>query len=994
MYGKLYIAAIFTLLLSVATVQAERNDHLARAKELYMARRWSDARFELLKAKDEITHSNTFKHEEINMYLALCSVGLEEESAVSRLNDFMSRYPNSIYSNQVSFNKGLLLSTSQDYESAHLEFSKVNYSKLSHAERDDYDIRMGYISFLKGDYNSATKHFGRIPIDSQYFEHALYYKSYIDYINGALDSAKDGFTRLTLSNTYSALAPFYLLQIEFKQGNYQYVISSGEALMKDSSVSRQADIARTVAEAYFRVDGFEGAIKYMAIYEGLGAKMSREDSYILGFSLYRITRYKVAIEQLKRASGADDELTQNASYHLADCYLRLGNKRGAMQAFAMASNDKYNPEIAEDALFNYGKLQFELGGGVFNEAINVLTRYVNKYPKSSRTPDAKKILVAAYYNSESYDAAYKAIKEVRNPDAEIRSALQKIAYFRALEAMNRGEYATAKQNFKESESVAISPKYSALSRFWQGEINYFEGNYNTALRDFNTYLSRAPKGEQTYIDAHYSTAYTLLKSGNDTAAKSYFERYLSMNPTNATLRGDAHNRVGDILYARRQFTEASKSYQKGARSQNSGGDYAKYQLSMVDGIQGFTNRKIAGLKAIIDSNRGEYVDNAQYELGRTYMTLERYNEAKQSLEQFILKYPSSPNHAQALSDLGLIHLNLGDRSGAVSYYDKAIKYAPQSKVSKDALQGIREIYVTDGDAKGYFDYAAKMGFDSDLGAVAKDSLSFASAQRLYLQNTTPRATTALDAYVKEYPQGYYLSDALFLLSDCHIKNGDNKKAIESLTKLSDMSYNQYTQRVLENLSQLTHKAGEYDQAARAYRRLYDVTKSSSQRAKAMNGYATCVIETKDREGILTMADDVLSKKDAGEEATTKAKYAKATILRENGQWTEAVKLYQDLASEPTTAIGAESRYHLISNAHRAGDIEQAEKMIFELSDTGTSHSYWLAKAFITLGDIYVVRGDIFQARATYQSIVDGYTPHDDGVVEEAKSRIENLRDDE
>jgi hypothetical protein len=32
----------------------------------------------------------------------------------------------------------------------------------------------------------------------------------------------------------------------------------------------------------------------------------------------------------------------------------------------------------------------------------------------------------------------------------------------------------------------------------------------------------------------------------------------------------------------------------------------------------------------------------------------------------------------------------------------------------------------------------------------------------------------------------------------------------------------------------------------------------------------------------------------------------------------------------------------------------------------------------------------FQARATYQSIVDGYSPKDDGVVAEAKERISKL----
>ena len=36
------------------------------------------------------------------------------------------------------------------------------------------------------------------------------------------------------------------------------------------------------------------------------------------------------------------------------------------------------------------------------------------------------------------------------------------------------------------------------------------------------------------------------------------------------------------------------------------------------------------------------------------------------------------------------------------------------------------------------------------------------------------------------------------------------------------------------------------------------------------------------------------------------------------------------------------------------------------------------------------RGDAFQARATYQSVADGYSPADDGIVEEAKSKIAKM----
>jgi hypothetical protein len=52
--------------------------------------------------------------------------------------------------------------------------------------------------------------------------------------------------------------------------------------------------------------------------------------------------------------------------------------------------------------------------------------------------------------------------------------------------------------------------------------------------------------------------------------------------------------------------------------------------------------------------------------------------------------------------------------------------------------------------------------------------------------------------------------------------------------------------------------------------------------------------------------------------------------------------------------------------------------------------YWHAKIFILLGDTFAKIDNTFQARATYQSIVDGYSPKDDGIVAEAKERISKL----
>ena len=157
----------------------------------------------------------------------------------------------------------------------------------------------------------------------------------------------------------------------------------------------------------------------------------------------------------------------------------------------------------------------------------------------------------------------------------------------------------------------------------------------------------------------------------------------------------------------------------------------------------------------------------------------------------------------------------------------------------------------------------------------------------------------------------------------------------------------------------------------------------------MTGYARATVAGGDAAKIAAMAADVAACKDAGTVAVRESKYALATQLREQGDAAAAGKLYRELAGEVRTKEGSEAAYRLIETTFAGGDMDRTEKEVFAFSDR-EPQPYWLAKAYLLLGDVYVRKGDTFQARATWQSVADGYSPDDDGIVEEARARIAKL----
>ncbi len=990
---KTLILALLMLALSGFEVSAQSGaveQQLRRSISLYDFGHLIEARTELLSLKEKLSPVwDRLALEKVDYYLALCDSELKIKDSEGRLKRFIAEYQGSSFANDVQLALASYYCAEGD-ERSEEELQKVVYKSLTPQQKDRYDLRMGYMAFSKNDYPTAEQYFSRISIEGDYGDHATYYKSYMAYARSEYDVARNGFNALLKSPLYRDLMPFYLMQIDFKSGDYRAVVSKGDELINHTTSEQATEIRRMMAESWFQLDDYAKAVKYMNDYKSAAGEMGRVENYIMGYSLYRQTLYTEALPYLRAACGADDMLTQNASYHLADCYLRAGDKENAARSFAMASSGQFDPAIAEDALFNYGKLQYELGGGVFNEAINVLTRYVNMYPKSERVAEARTLLVAAYYNSRNYAAAYDAIKSLKDPDNESLLALQKIAYFNGLEYYNAGELEDAEASLSESLHAASNAKYNALATFWLGEIAHAKGNSRVALQRYRQFLNIAPKSGREYALAQYNMGYCYFNDKELEAAGEAFEKFLKLYPTRDSYRADAMCRLADVYYSDRNFVDAVTYYDKAIELNTAERYYAEYQKAVTLGVQNKPTEKIAALKRIVQSDRGDYVDAATYELGRTFIAEEKYRDGVQILEQFVGQYPNSKYYSQALSDLGLAYMNLGDKQKALAFYDRVVKSAPQSAQSKSALQGIKEIYVAEGNADGYFDYAQNIGLESNVSQMTRDSMAYISAQKLYLENKMEAATASLSSYLKNYPQGYYRNDALFYLSDCHVRAGNEAEAIASLSELAEQGQTQYSERVLDKLSAMCYKSERWEQAAKAYRSLYDVTSDAKLKKSSASGYVASTLKYGDDETLLKMAEDAEGLTVMTDVARRKARYAKASVLLRQQKQSEALKVFKTLATEAKSAEGAEAHYRLIEAEFAAKRYDKAEKMVYDFSDTKTPQNYWLAKSFILLGDIYMSKGDSFQARATYQSVVDGYSPSDDGIVEEAKSKISKM----
>ena len=105
----------------------ETRAHLERGRSLFDHGRWTDARYELLKAREGADRDDRLTLQQIDYQLAVCALKLGSRDAEAMLADFSKRYPESVYNNDLRFAQGLLYCSRSEYDKALACFGRVNY---------------------------------------------------------------------------------------------------------------------------------------------------------------------------------------------------------------------------------------------------------------------------------------------------------------------------------------------------------------------------------------------------------------------------------------------------------------------------------------------------------------------------------------------------------------------------------------------------------------------------------------------------------------------------------------------------------------------------------------------------------------------------------------------------------------------------------------------------------------------------------------------------
>lgn len=970
------------------------NRLFVEGKELFSLKNYSGCIDKLEAYKQHSTDADLIQEADYMLVYSAYEQG--RPNAVELLKDYLDVYPASRHADEVNFLIGSAHFGQGEYQKAIFWFNESNIDMLSPEQQEAYCFRLAYSLLQIGDMEKARGYFARIEqIGTKYREASTYYVAYIDYATGKYNNALVEFTRLKDLPDYKERSLYYITQIYFIQNKYEKVISEGKELLASYPDSENnSEVYRIMGNAYYHLGNEDQAINMLSKYVSSTDSPLRGDLYILGVCYYNKGNYSSAVNALGRTVRENDALSQNAYLYLGQSYLKLKDKNNARMAFEAAATSSFDKQVKEAAMYNYALLIHETAFTGFGESVTIFEDFLNDFPNSKYADKVNDYLVEVYLTTKNYQAALNSIDKIKHPSTKILEAKQDILFQLGTQAFTNMELDKAVDLFSRAISLGA---YNLESRndayFWRGESYYRQGEYNKAISDYRTYLNNTrQRNTDMYALAHYNLGYSYFKLKEYGEALNRFRQYVNLESNQQTpAYADAYNRIGDCLFHNRQFAMAEENYTRAAQLQPSAGDYSVYQKGFLLGLQKDYKGKISVMDRLIrEFPESQYVDDALFEKGRSYVLLDNNQAAAASFEQLMRDFPQSSLARKTGVQLGLIYFNDNQPEKAADAYKSVISNYPGSEEAKVALQDLKSVYIELNDINSFAAYANSLGGNVRFEVSEQDSLTYLAAEKLFMRGDNEGARRSLTNYLQTFPQGAFSSNANFYLASIAFAKKDLEEAKRLFSLVLESGDTKFREESWARKAEIEYLDKDYAAAMESFKHLQAVAENPENKEAAKLGLMRCAELIGQPQEALLAANDLLKEPKLSPEIMSEARYVRAKAYISLKQENKALADLKEISKDTRTIHGAEAKYLLAQLYYDNKDDKNAETVLMNFIENGTPHQYWLARGFILLADIYIRQGDDFQARQYLTSLQNNYKG-DDEIAAMIEDRLGKLK---
>jgi TolA-binding protein len=940
--------------------------------------------------------NSTITTQEVAYYSTACALKQNEGRSEEEAKEFIDNEKNTSRVQMMHFHLGEFYFRKQKFPEAIGQYELTNIANLSNGEIADMKFHQGYSYFTMQQFAQAKPLFNTIRsmMDDPNYLDANYYYGFLAFRDRQYNEALQSFKIVENEKNYATVVPYYIAQIYYIQGKKDEAIAYVQTKLKSGANTQYYDLEmkQLIGHAHFERKEYAMALPYLEDYVNRSQKVRREDLYELSYCYYMANQFPKAINGFKQLSGKDDSLSQHSMYLLGDAYLKTNQKSNARNAFLFCASNSSNPTQKEISKYQYAKLSYELG--YQDEALNGLRSFLTEYPNSTYNAEAKDLLVAVLTNTNNYRDALALLDGMSNPTPMSKKLYPRILYGRATEFINDGQLSDAEalldKALKDPNNASVLP----LVNFWKGEIAYRNNQLDNAIKYYNAYVSGGTpsSGEANANNVRYNLGYCYLRKENYAAALQFFEP-LGKNPAlnSNEFAQDAYIRTADCYFMQKDYARAKTMYDNVIKLSWPAEDYATFQNAMIAGIKS-PNDKISLLNTM---NRkfptSSLVTDGNMEVANTYMADERYSQAIPYLNNVLKGDGNASLKPQAYLKLGIAHYNLNNNAEALRQYKTLVNQYPNSDEAEYALDNVRTIYVEDGKPAEYAEFMRQAG--KPISVDTEDSLTYAAAEAQYRAGNVNAALTAMNNYLKKFPDGFYTLEADFYTAEIYNSKKDWNNALRGYEAVAVDAPNEFAERSILTAARIYFfELKNYTKAESYYVQLKQITSSQENKLEAMRGLLRSQYQLQRWEEAVENAKELTAAKGSSADDKTLANMAIAKSYQVAGKHDLAIANFKTVVQLNKAALAAEARYEIANSWFALDRMPDAEKAAFETINKSGSYDYWVVKAYLLLGDVYFRQKDYFNAKATFQSIVDNSSNSE--LKTEAQAKLTRVIDEE
>lgn len=874
-------------------------------------------------------------------------------------------------------------------------YARLDATNPGSSLRPDLRYHYGYALLRMGEFDRSRAMLELVPRDSEFGSARNFYLGYIAYCNRDYNRAVDYFTHTDHRTQPGASADYYLAQIYYVQGSYDKALSAARALIDNPAVADPAftaEACRIAGESLYNTGHIDRALPYLERYAATTDSPEPGTLYILGTECYNRGDYAKAVKYLTPVTDSDSAMGQSAYLYIGEALMAEGDKDAALMAFDAALRMEHDPKVREAAYYNYAVAKFGGASTPFGSSVATFEDFLRRYPDGPYTGSVQEYLVAGYLGDRDYDTALASIERMTNPGPKVLAAKQQILYALGLRQLSSGTPQAARDYLRQAEALSrYDSAVAAQVQLALGEALYRLEDYKGAATAARRYLDASTARDANRPLGYYDLGYALFAQRDYKAAANAFRKFVDApgTMTDATV-ADAYNRLGDAALYDNKFDEATRHYRDSYNRSQSSGDYPLFQQAVISGYRRDYNDKVATIDRLIATfPSSSLIPDALLERAQAYIQLQRRGDAIDTYRTLVEQYPTTSQGRSGYVQLGMTLLADGRRGEAIEAYRRVITDYSTSEEAMVAVEEMQRLAAQDGTLGQFAAFLESIENAPQLDIARADQLTFEAAEEAYLADN---ATKRLQSYLDEYPTGAYRVQAWNYLMEDATAAGNTGDALTYAALIVENAPDSRTaESALAVKAAAQHSLGQSAQALETWQQLARRASTPAMQNKARAGIMLLARDLGDYDLVIENADALLASSTAGAEDRNEAIFSRALALAQKGDTAGAIDAWQSIASLTDDINGVKSAYYMAQTLFDNGQTDRATEAVEDIIDSATPHTYWLARAFVLLSDIYVAQGKKFEAREYLRSLRENYPGSETDIYQMIDSRLTQLK---